>query len=54
MTVRVVRAEGYSPADEDMLLRETSKRLGEDMEIRVEHALATTSYHDGEATPCRL
>lgn len=38
VTIRVVRADDYSAADENMLLGEAAKRLGDDMEIRVEHA----------------
>ena len=37
MTIRVVRGRGYRDEDEQGLLRETEKRVGDNMKIRVEY-----------------
>jgi phenylacetate-CoA ligase len=37
IAIRVVRGRGYGDEDEQQLLRETEKRVGDDMEIRVEY-----------------
>jgi phenylacetate-CoA ligase len=38
VTIRVVRGDGYSAADDDLLRREAAQRLGAEMEISIEHA----------------
>jgi phenylacetate-CoA ligase len=37
ITIRVVRGRDYGEADERMLLRETKKRVGDDMEVGIEY-----------------
>jgi phenylacetate-CoA ligase len=42
MTIRVVRGRDYADEDERALLRETAKRVGDDMNVKVEYLSALT------------
>jgi phenylacetate-CoA ligase len=48
MTIRVVRGRNYTEADERMLLRETRKRVGHEMEVRVEYVAGLSRSNVGK------
>jgi len=37
ITIRVVRRDGYTPADEEQLLRETRQRIGQDTKVLIQY-----------------